>query len=61
MFKVSTQGIFVGLCTIDLVYEVDQFPSPDSKVTARSQEASVGGPATNAAIRFGHLGGTAAL
>lgn len=54
-------GIFVGLSTIDLVYEVDEFPLTDSKVTARSQAAYAGGPATNAAITFRHLGGKAAL
>jgi sugar/nucleoside kinase (ribokinase family) len=55
------RGVFVGLSTIDLVYEVDEFPSPDSKVTARSQVIYAGGPATNAAITFRHLGGEAAL
>lgn len=54
-------GVFVGLSTIDLVYEVDKFPSTDSKVTARSQSAFAGGPATNAAITFRYLGGEAAL
>lgn len=51
------QGIFVGLSTIDLVYEVDKFPKADSKVTALSQAAYAGGPATNAAVTFRHLGG----
>jgi sugar/nucleoside kinase (ribokinase family) len=55
------RGVFVGLSTIDLVYEVDEFPLPDSKVTARSQAAYAGGPATNAAITFRHLSGEAAL
>lgn len=54
-------GVFVGLSTIDLVYEVDEFPLTDSKVTARSQATYAGGPATNAAITFRHLGGNAAL
>ncbi len=55
------RGVFVGLSTIDLVYEVDEFPLPDSKATARSQATYAGGPATNAAITFRHLGGEAAL
>jgi sugar/nucleoside kinase (ribokinase family) len=55
------RGVFVGLSTIDLVYEVDEFPWPDSKITARSQAAYAGGPATNAAITFRHLSGEAAL
>lgn len=56
-----SKGIFVGLSTIDLVYEVDEFPVSDSKITARSQRVFVGGPATNAAITFRHLGGDATL
>ncbi|HEX4006210.1 MAG TPA: PfkB family carbohydrate kinase [Acidobacteriaceae bacterium] len=56
-----TTGIFVGLSTIDLVYEVDQFPAGDSKITAKSQNVFVGGPAANAAIAFRHLGGDATL
>jgi sugar/nucleoside kinase (ribokinase family) len=55
------RGVFVGLSTIDLVYEVDEFPLPDTKVTARKQITYAGGPATNAAIAFRHLGGEAAL
>ena len=54
-------GVFVGLSTIDVVYCVDEFPAPNAKVAARSQEVYIGGPATNAAIAFAHLGGSAAL
>lgn len=54
-------GVFVGLSTIDVVYSVETFPSPNSKITAQSQEVFAGGPATNAAITFAHLGGTATL
>ena len=53
--------IFVGLSTIDIVYEVSEFPKPNSKVTARSQEVFIGGPATNASVAFAHLGGRASL
>lgn len=56
-----TNGIFVGLSTIDVIYDVDQFPSANKKVVALSQDVYVGGPATNASITFGHLGGTATL
>jgi sugar/nucleoside kinase (ribokinase family) len=56
-----TQAIFVGLSTIDVVYGVDEFPAPNTKVAARSQEVFVGGPATNASITFAHLGGKASL
>ncbi len=56
-----TRGIFVGLSTIDIVYNVDEFPAPNAKVAARSQSIFVGGPATNAAIAFAHFGGQATL
>jgi sugar/nucleoside kinase (ribokinase family) len=56
-----TRSIFVGLSTIDIVYGVDEFPAPNAKVAARSQSILVGGPATNAAIAFAHLGGQATL
>jgi sugar/nucleoside kinase (ribokinase family) len=55
------QGVFVGLSTIDVVYAVDEFPQTNSKVTASSQDVFVGGPATNAAITFAHLGGHSTL
>lgn len=54
-------GIFVGLSTIDVVYRVDKFPAPNTKIAAQSQDVSVGGPATNAAIAFAHLGGSPTL
>ena len=54
-------GIFVGLSTIDVVYRVDRFPTPNTKVAAQSQDVFVGGPATNAAIAFAHLGGKPTL
>lgn len=56
-----THAIFVGLSTIDIVYEVDEFPAVDSKVAANSQSVYVGGPATNAAIAFAQLGGLPSL
>lgn len=54
-------GLFVGLTTIDLIYTVDEVPRPNSKIVARSQQLLTGGPATNAAITFSHLGGSAKL
>ncbi|MGD0157273.1 MAG: PfkB family carbohydrate kinase [Terracidiphilus sp.] len=56
-----TSGIFTGLSTIDIVYSVEEFPKANMKVAARSQNVMVGGPATNAAIAFAHLGGKATL
>jgi sugar/nucleoside kinase (ribokinase family) len=55
------RSIFVGLSSIDVIYGVDEFPSPNTKIEARSQDIHVGGPATNAAIAYGHLGGNPAL
>ena len=55
------EGVFVGLSTIDVVYNVTDFPAANAKVSALSQEVFTGGPATNAAITFSHLGGRATL
>jgi sugar/nucleoside kinase (ribokinase family) len=55
------RGIFVGLSTIDLIYSVDEIPPANSKAVARSQAVLAGGPATNAAIAFSHLGGDATV
>ena len=54
-------GIFVGLSTVDVVYGVDEFPPANSKIVARSQDVFAGGPATNACITFGYLGGKSTL
>jgi len=54
-------GLFVGLCTLDVVHEVDRLPAPNEKVTARAQFIAAGGPATNAAVTFAALGGRATL
>ena len=53
--------IFVGLSTIDVIYNVDKFPKSNEKVAARGQEVFVGGPAANACVACVHLGGKAAL
>ncbi len=54
-------AVFVGLTTIDLNYGLDGFPGENEKWVARSQEVHCGGPATNAAITYAFLGGTATL
>src|SRR5947209_3832246 len=54
-------GLFVGLTTIDIQYLVDTFPASNSKTVASEFAMSVGGPATNAAIAFSHLGGKSHL
>jgi sugar/nucleoside kinase (ribokinase family) len=56
-----TQGVFVGLATIDIVYGVDEFSSGNVKVAANTQDVFVGGPATNASFAFASLGGRASL
>jgi sugar/nucleoside kinase (ribokinase family) len=57
----AKRGVFAGLCTIDLIYEVAAAPEPNSKNVAASQMVFAGGPATNAAITFAMLGGSAQL
>jgi sugar/nucleoside kinase (ribokinase family) len=57
----AKRGVFVGLSTIDVIYNLNDFPLENQKVVAQSQEVLVGGPATNAAITFGFLGGTPML
>lgn len=54
-------GLFVGLCTLDVIQLVDHVPASDEKVTAREQVVAAGGPAANAAATFSHLGGAARL
>ncbi|MCW2883745.1 MAG: hypothetical protein QOE54_1416 [Streptosporangiaceae bacterium] len=54
-------GLFVGLCVLDIVQLVDHVPRPDEKSTALGQTVAAGGPATNAAVTFAHLGGGATL
>ncbi|WP_435210551.1 PfkB family carbohydrate kinase [Streptomyces sp. bgisy034] len=54
-------GLFVGLCTVDVIQLVDRVPGPDEKLTARDQTVAAGGPAANAAVTFAHLGGAARL
>jgi sugar/nucleoside kinase (ribokinase family) len=58
---VSRHGVFAGLCTFDLIQQVERLPGPNEKVTAVRQEVAAGGPATNGAATFARLGGTATL
>jgi sugar/nucleoside kinase (ribokinase family) len=54
-------GLFVGLCVLDIIQLVDHVPQPNEKSTAFRQTVAAGGPATNAAVAFSHLGGSATL
>lgn len=56
-----TQAVFIGLSTIDVVYNIDEFPRINQKIVALDQNVSVGGPASNASIAFAHLGGKPTL
>ncbi|MEW1828105.1 PfkB family carbohydrate kinase [Streptomyces sp. NPDC088196] len=61
MEKGRPTGLFVGLCTLDVIQLVDHAPGANEKLTARDQVVAAGGPAANAAVAFGHLGGAATL
>jgi sugar/nucleoside kinase (ribokinase family) len=54
-------GLFVGLTTLDLIYGVTQFPQANEKQVAADLAIAAGGPATNAAVTFRHLGNQAKL
>ncbi len=56
-----SKGLFVGLATVDLTYSVEAIPRRNQKISVPSQHIAAGGPATNAAITFGFLGGAATL
>jgi sugar/nucleoside kinase (ribokinase family) len=56
-----SSALFAGLCVVDLVQRVTRPPGRDEKVTALSRELVAGGPATNAAVTFAVLGGSARL
>jgi sugar/nucleoside kinase (ribokinase family) len=49
-------AVFVGLATVDLIYEVEALPRENEKGVARRQEILCGGPAANAAITCAFLG-----
>ncbi len=54
-------GLFVGLVTLDLVYLATTAPSNNEKIVASDYTVAAGGPATNAAVTFSHLGNRATL
>ena len=55
------RGLFVGLVTLDLIYLADAPPSANQKIVAQEATIAAGGPATNAAIAFQHLGNATSL
>lgn len=56
-----SKGLFVGMVTLDLIYLVEQLPTSNQKIVALDAITSAGGPATNAAVAFQHLGNQAVL
>lgn len=54
-------GVFVGLITLDCIYQTSQPLQPNEKQVAESVLLAAGGPATNAAIAFQALGDHAIL
>jgi sugar/nucleoside kinase (ribokinase family) len=57
----APRGLFLGLCTVDLLYRVDRPLRPDDKLEARELLRCLGGPALNAAVAFADRGGAATL
>ena len=57
----SPHGLFVGLVTLDLVYLAEYAPQNNQKIVASDYIVCAGGPATNAAVTFSHLGSQATL
>lgn len=56
-----TKGLFVGLCTKDIIYYTDEYPMHNHKIKTEDFAIYIGGPAANAAITYAALGGNATL
>ena len=54
-------GLFVGLVTLDIIYLLNKFPTPNEKVVAGDNILVAGGPAGNSAITFRYLGNNASF
>lgn len=55
------RGLFVGLCTKDVIFYTDDLPAQNNKAKTESFATYIGGPAANAAITYAALGGDATL
>jgi sugar/nucleoside kinase (ribokinase family) len=55
------KGLFVGLCTKDILYYTDELPAHNHKSKTEDFAVYIGGPAANAAITYAALGGDATL
>jgi sugar/nucleoside kinase (ribokinase family) len=54
-------ALFVGLITLDFIYLADSPPQNNQKLVATDYTVAAGGPATNAAVTFSHLGNKATI
>ena len=54
-------ALFVGLITLDFIYLADAPPQNNQKIVATDYTVAAGGPATNAAVTFSHLGNKATI
>ncbi len=54
----NKRGLFVGITTLDCLYQAERPPAADEKVVATKSLLVSGGPATNAAVAFTQLGGS---
>lgn len=57
----KVKGLFVGLCTKDILYYTDDLPTHNHKSKTDDFATYIGGPAANAAITYAALGGDATL
>ncbi|MGJ5676314.1 MAG: sugar kinase [Nostochopsis sp.] len=55
----TNYALFVGLVTLDLIYLAQSPPQNNQKIVAADYTVAAGGPATNAAVAFSHLGNQA--
>ena len=55
------RGLFVGLMTLDCIYQAQRPPQANEKLVAETAMMAAGGPATNAAVAFAALGGQATV
>jgi sugar/nucleoside kinase (ribokinase family) len=55
------KGFFCGLNTVDLQFLINEYPASNTKTKALKKGIYAGGPATNAAVSFAHLGGEPVL
>jgi sugar/nucleoside kinase (ribokinase family) len=60
-FDFQPHGLFIGLTTLDCIYRADHPPQANQKLVASDYSLSAGGPVTNAAVAFAHLGGRATV